>query len=127
MKRRGKRRTSADKVYIKDWMTFKPYDVHTSYDLHYLKIANDIYEGILVVKNKKVFAFDIPAPKMLACIIPSYYEDYVSEIGIWKAFTSDNEELYGYYLPFYESEEYDPDYINPKDIAYLIWHFCCKW
>lgn len=108
-------------------MAFKPYGVHTSYDLHYLRIANEIYNRLFGAKHKLSFVPNIPEPKMLACIIASYYEDYVCEIGIWRAFTSYNKELYGYYLPFYESEQYDPGYINPEDISYLLWHFFSKW
>lgn len=108
-------------------MALRPYDVHTDYDLHYLRIANKIYTLIFAAKHLNLFGQDIPEPKKLACIITSYYEDYVCEIGIWKAFTSYNKELYGYYLPFYESERYDPDYINPEDISYLLWHFFSKW
>ncbi|MCB9292996.1 MAG: DUF3843 family protein [Lewinellaceae bacterium] len=126
MKRRTRKKPDQNKVFIQDWMAFRPYDNQSDYDLHYLKIANEIHR-IIFRKKELSFVPNLPEPEMLACIITSYYEDYVCEIGIWKAFTSYNKELYGYHLPFFESEDYDPDYINPEDISYLLWHFFSKW
>ena len=127
MKRRTRKKPGQPKVVIQDWMALRPYDAHSDYDLHYLRIANKIYERIFNSGYPGSYIPEAPDPAMLACIIASYYEDYVCEIGIWKAFTSRNKELYGYYLPFYESEQYDPGYINPEDISYLLWHFWGKW
>jgi len=56
-------------------------------------------------------------------VLGGYFEDFTSEIGIWSAFVRYNQTLYGYPVPFYELTDYDPDYINVADLAFLIWKY----
>ena len=112
-----------NRVYIKDWLYFKPYKIGSSYDSHYLKIANKVLDILESERGWIMLGQDFDL-KELACILTSYFEDFINEIGIWRVFTERNEELYGYALPFYDlSEEYDTDYLNPEDCSYIIWHF----
>jgi hypothetical protein len=59
----------------------------------------------------------------LACFFVAWFEDVVSQAGIWNAFVSQHHELYGKYLPFYDTSEYFPEEINPQDAAFLFWYF----
>lgn len=60
----------------------------------------------------------------------AWFEDVISQIGIWTTFTAECKKRYGNWLPFYPlNEEYYPDEINPEDIQFLLWHHiqtCCR-
>ncbi|MCF8244269.1 MAG: DUF3843 family protein [Saprospiraceae bacterium] len=123
-----KKRTPTDSITILDWMKNKPYTVsHDKYDIPYLKLCRGVFD--ILSQQKAWFdegKVDRELRKELACMLVSYFEDFISEIGIWKAFIERNKELHGYYLPFYDLSEYDPEYLNVEDFAYLIWHFMTK-
>ncbi len=123
-----KKRTTSDSITILDWMKSKPYkSSNDAYDLPYLKLCKGVFE---ILNTKKAWfddgEVDREFRKELACMLVSYLEDFTCEIGIWRAFIERNKELHGYYLPFYELTDYDPDYLNVEDIAYTIWHFMTK-
>jgi Protein of unknown function (DUF3843) len=118
-----------DQVFMVDWLKLKPYqNPNLKYDNFYVNLCNTVYE---ILKGEEGFFDDQEMEreqlKQLACVIVSYYEDFISEIGIWKAFTQHNKTFIDEYIPFYETNDYDPDYINWQDIAYLIWHYATKW
>ena len=119
--------TFTGKVTNKDWLTFKPYNAFSDYDKPFLKLANEVNK--LFLSEKKWFSnYEMGSENLkdLACILTSYFEDYISEIGIWQAFINHNKQTCGYYLPFYDLTDYDPDYLNWQDTAYLIWHYMSK-
>jgi Protein of unknown function (DUF3843) len=123
-----KKRTTSDSITILDWMKSKPYKTsNDAYDLPYVKLCKGVFE---ILNTQKAWfdngEVDRELRKELACMLVSYLEDFTCEIGIWQAFIERNKELYGYYLPFYELTDYDPDYLNVEDIAYIIWHFMTK-
>ncbi len=123
-----KKRTPTDSITILDWMKSKPYPVsQDNYDMPYLKLCREVFD--ILSKQKAWFAegeVNRELRKELACMLVSYFEDFISEIGIWRAFIEKNKEHHGYYLPFYGLSDYDPEYLNPEDFAYLIWHFMTK-
>ncbi len=114
---------------MSDWLKLKPYpNANLRYDTFYLNLCNEVYE---LLKSEEDFfdekEMEREQIKQLACVIVSYYEDFISEIGIWNAFTEHNKQTIGEYLPFYSLKDYDKEYINWQDIAYLIWHYSIKW
>jgi hypothetical protein len=118
-----------DQVFMVDWLKLKPYqNPNLKYDTFYVNLCNVVYE---MLKDEEEFFDDIEMEreqiKQLACVIISYYEDFISEIGIWNAFTEHNKNTVGEYIPFYTTDDYAADYINWQDIAYLIWHYATKW
>jgi hypothetical protein len=123
-----KKRTITDTITIQDWLKSKPYKTsNDEYDLPYLKLCKGVFE---ILNTQKAWfddgEVDRERRKELACMLVSYLEDFTCEIGIWRAFIERNKELHGYYLPFYDLTDYDPDYLNVEDFAYLIWHFMTK-
>jgi Protein of unknown function (DUF3843) len=111
-------------VSISDWLKMKPYETSNSaYDRHYLGLCSDVLKCLNEDKDFfNEFDINLDNRKELACMLVSYYEDYINDIGIWRAYTSYNEELFGYPLPFYKLDEYQTDYVNVEDIAFMIWH-----
>jgi|GEM_PF-47707 len=111
------------KVYQNDWLMFHPYPKSTSADGYYVQLANKVFD---VFKTTQ-FGFDLPVDdvKEIACAITAYFEDIISGIGMFKAFTRKHRELYGSPLPFYavDEEDYYEDEINEADIRFLLWHY----
>ncbi|MCB0707499.1 MAG: DUF3843 family protein, partial [Saprospiraceae bacterium] len=121
------RKNLNEQIYVKDWLKWKPYSSHTRYDKDFVAIANEVKNLLQNHPGGWFHSFDYRKEdyKNLALLLTSYFEDYISEIGIWKAYIDYNKRLFGKYLPFYDLEEYDPDDINHQDMAFLIWYFMC--
>ena len=55
--------------------------------------------------------------------LTAWFEDVISQVGIWTTFTAACKKRYGNWLPFYPLDEnYYPDEINVEDIRFLLWH-----
>lgn len=119
-----KKRLRRKQIYITDWLKWKPYKNFIGYDKAYVEIANEVLSLIKSYHSWfDSFEFSDGDLKTLAIIVTSYFEDFINEIGIWDAFTRRNRKLYGYYLPFYDMRDYDPEYLNPQDFSFLVWYF----
>lgn len=115
-----------DKIYINDWLLYKPYKTEDSVDLYYLKVANEIYERITKKKIRLLNLYvNNVQKKMLTCFLLCYFEDIISETNIWFSFKNKYKELYNKTLPFFkiDKKEYIDDEFNKEDIAFLVWYF----
>ena len=113
------------KVYIDDWMEFKPYDKHSSTDLYYLKIANEVQFAIQSSDycDQLYTYFDEDDIVNLSCFLTSYFEDIISETNVWNSFVSLHNKIYNKRLPFYDTSDYLEYEINIQDIRLLFWYF----
>lgn len=87
-------------LYPADWVKTKPYMAVDSVDIYYTGIANRIYD---ILKETKLDAiFNTPHSMRTAVMsITGWFEDVISQNGIWQAFTNECEQMYGKKLPFY--------------------------
>jgi hypothetical protein len=114
------------KIYLKEWLEFKPYSTQTKTDLYYLNVSNKVkasffsFDESFIALNELI---DEKEMNLLSCFITSYFEDLISETNIWNSFIRLHKQLYGVQLPFYDLEEYYEEEINPQDISFLIWYF----
>lgn len=116
---------SSTKVYIKDWLLFQPYEKPNRSDFFYLRLCQDVHK-ILQYPAYEDFtdSFETGEISRLACFLTAWFEDIISETGMWASFIHKHHELYGKYLPFYAiGEDYVPEEINPEDIYFLLWYF----
>ena len=116
---------SIERLLRNCWMNTRPYRVASDFDAVYLAEAHQIYY-VLDAHRPFFQEFELNYLHMvdLATMLVAYYEDFISETGIWKAFVVYNQEKFGYHLPFYTlKEDYDIDYINEEDLSFLIWHW----
>lgn len=113
------------KIYLKDWLKFKPYDKQVPSDLYYLRLANQINTQLMVSFRDFGLLSDYNpmVVKDLSCFLCSYFEDIISNSRIWPTFTSAHKKLYAKALPFYNLDDYDEEDINHEDISFLIWYF----
>ena len=86
----------------------------------YVDVANRIYDRI------KNFSIDLPyehkLKKEIAINVAIYYEDKMSNIGLWNAFTSRHQLIYDRPLPFFDNfDKLYKDEVNAKEVELLIW------
>lgn len=111
-------------LYTKDWLKLHPYTNANDTDLYYTKLANKIYQEQEETCFNELFDNTEDA-KHLALCIAAYFEDVISGLGIWRAFTTECQKRYGVFVPFYSKNDkakYYPDEINLSDIMFLLWH-----
>lgn len=113
------------RIYIKDWLDFKPYEKQTITDSYYLKLCNEVKKAITSNKQSLTLQFflDNEEISLLSCFLTSYFEDIISGTNIWNSFVSIHQRLYGKQLPFYVLDDYYEEEINQQDISFLIWYF----
>ncbi len=108
-------------ITMEDWLDLHPYGKNTSSDFYYVRLANHLFDLLSgsLLRNE----FSQERRKDMALTVTAYFEDVISDIGLWKAFTKRHREMYGKPLPFYEVNEelYVHDEINPQDVSFLIW------
>ena len=110
------------RISLKDWLEYHPYHREVFSDQFYIGLCNHVqHEMLLFDEDDHLVGADY---KYLACMLTCFFEDMVSQTGIWQSFTHEHYRLYGKYLPFYDMAGYDPDDVNMADLQFLIWHFC---
>ncbi len=113
------------RIYIKDWLLFKPYDRQAPTDSYYLKLSNEVKTALIT--DNQSFELQRYLVKeeidFLACFLTSYFEDIISETNIWNSFIRIHKRLFQKQLPFYILDEYLEEEINPQDISFLVWYF----
>ena len=117
------------KIYPKEWLQYHPYTKTDAVDRYYCDIVNKLM--------KVIYEYDIMAGDPIAeegvydeaaIFIGAWFEDVISQTGVWQAFTSECEKRYGSKLPFYElDDEYYSDEVNVEDIRFILWHCFQNW
>ena len=109
-------------LYPADWVKTKPYMAVDSVDIYYTGIANRIHDILKETKLDSIFSTP-HAMRTAVMSITGWFEDVISQNGIWQAFTSECEQMYGTKLPFYTiGDNYYADEINQQDVEFLLWH-----
>lgn len=90
-------------------------------DKFYLDLANRLLKecvsaGLFPTLHESVLS-------RLAICVTGYYQDILSDAGLWRAFTTQCRRMYGHPVPFHsEPEGYIDAELNRIDIAFLIWY-----
>ena len=91
------------KIYPKKWLQYHPYSKIDAVDRYYCNIVNKIM--------KVIYEYDVMGDDAIteegiyeqtAIFIGAWFEDVISQTGVWQVFTSQCEKRYGSRLPFYE-------------------------
>ena len=110
------------KIYPKKWLELHPYKQTNSVDQYYVGIANEIHKRLYSSTIADAFEEEENIHYTSLCLA-AWFEDVISQTGIWQAFTAECRKRYGAYLPFYPIKgDYFPDEINLEDIRFLLWH-----
>ena len=91
------------KIIGSEWRLGHWFAVASASDAYYVKLANKIHDYIRFAGlNDILTEFE---QHNLAKLITFYFEDVISDVGIWRAFVAVHKEMYGKYLPFYDVDE----------------------
>ncbi|HPS63414.1 MAG TPA: DUF3843 family protein [Bacteroidales bacterium] len=111
------------------WMNHHPSLKQTNIDHYYIGLCIRVRD-ILKGKEFRILFdnFDHIDRAELAAFLVCYFEDVISDLGLWRAFRNEHQRLYGKHLPFYNiTDDYYEDEINFADVAFLIWYYLtCK-
>ena len=114
-----KTKKAKQKIFHSEWQKIHPFSRQASSDFYFVNLANRFLEMVEQVYKNTVSE---KTKKNIALSIAAYFEDVISEFGLWQGFTRKHFKMYGKYLPFYEfSENYIPEEINLEDILFIIW------
>ncbi|MDR1380862.1 MAG: DUF3843 family protein [Tannerella sp.] len=120
-----KKRANPNLVVMLDWNRFHSDTSPT--DAYYVRLCNTVLK-IILRSELKTDCGSAERTIRLACILTAYFEDVISETHIFHTFTQQHRELYGRYLPFFDTtEDYDPDELNLCDLHFLAWHALSLW
>ena len=96
--------TDKQRIYNGDWKTLHPYSGSAPTDLYYITLANKALAAIRAVETSLEESdyrkIDETEQKELACILTAYFEDIISQTGIFQAFTRIHGKRFGKPLPF---------------------------
>lgn len=111
------RPTITNQAYISTRPIRKTY----STDAYYVPLANKILRCLVNnYKGKQILTVDTLTA--IAYKVTWYFEDIVSDMGIWRSFSEQCKELYGYNVPIYHfNEEYYADEPSLNAIRYIVW------
>lgn len=103
-------------IYANEWLKIHPYTSMQPSDSYFINLSNRLYHAC-------VLALPDAFRKKLSMYVAAYLEDQISELELWRSFTTEHQRLYGKVLPFYSTtSNYVADEINEEDIRFIIWN-----
>lgn len=111
-----------DKITTQEFQIAQPsFPKEMPSDIFYFNLANHILDKLL--ESKLLSQWNETLIKRTVIGITGYYQDIISDAGIWRSFINANRRLYGRELPFFETGEEYIDYeLNEEDVRFLIWY-----
>lgn len=108
-------------ICAKDIADRHPGNMRTQSDMDYALVGNKILKR---VQQYQFMDLDLEAVREIVLRLTLYFEDVVSDLGIWRSFTSWCREHYGRYLPFYvvDDSEYHQDEPHLQDCMLITWY-----
>ncbi len=93
-------------------------------DPFYFKLANHLAD--IIKKENLLAGWEEVLYGRVALGLTGYFQDILTDSGIWRSFITENERLYGKWLPFYDlTSSYIPHELNEEDVRFLIWYILC--
>lgn len=90
-------------------------------DPYYHRLANHLAEA--GEKRKLLPGWPEAVVNRVCLGLVGYIQDILCDAGIWRSFINRHNEMYGKWLPYYEtSEDYIPHELNPEDVRFLTWY-----
>lgn len=111
-----------DKITLKQFLFTQPGgEVESATDKAYLDLAN----RLLALWHNRALMQDVPddLKKVVVIGLMGYYQDVISDAGVYRSFTDEHQRLYGFRVPFHKEEEDYIDYeLNRADVEFVLWY-----
>lgn len=106
-------------ISLMEWERMHPFMTRYATDSYYCRVANRLSS---IISSIVSIYYTQQDAKELALAVAAYFEDAVSELGMWRAFIEKHKQMYGRWLPWYDtSEGYFEDEINLQDVQFVLW------
>ncbi len=109
-------------IELQEFLPLQPsYPQVSQTDEYYCKVANRL---ISVWSDGKVFK-NIPESlvRRIALCLTGYFQDIISDAGVWRSFINGCRKLYGFSVPFHPTDETYVEYeLNRVDVRFLVWY-----
>ncbi|MBK9449471.1 MAG: DUF3843 family protein [Bacteroidetes bacterium] len=105
------------------WKATRFYERIGEYDLFYIDLAKGIFSTLSTSTLMPLIVPEASEHDLadFSVWIAAWYEDFINEAGLWKAFTDRHQAVSGRALPFWDLDDYDAEYLNWQDMAMLLW------
>lgn len=108
------------KIYPQQWRQIHPFATPMSTDQYYAKLASRVAE--ILKRSLLNEAFETTEDLTDTAIrITAWFEDIISNLGIWRTVNEVCSKRHGKPLPFYDTDSYYPNEPNIEDISLLLW------
>lgn len=93
----------------------------TPTDKFYFDLCNNLIE---IYRDRNLFpSYPEQVVERAALALIGYYQDIISDAGIWRSFINENRRLYGFTVPFYSVGDDYIDYeLNEADVKFMVWY-----
>ncbi|MCH5242850.1 MAG: DUF3843 family protein [Muribaculaceae bacterium] len=94
----------------------------TSTDKFYFDLCNHLAN---VAKEKNIFpSYPEKVMERAALVLIGYYQDVISDAGVWRSFINECRRLYGYTVPFFSNagDDYVDYELNKADVRFMVWY-----
>ncbi len=108
------------KVYPERWRHGHPTKDVLSTDLYYSQVATKVAE---ILRQSLLYeAFETVDDLLTTAVhVTAWFEDIISNLGMWRVFNEECTKRYGKPLPFYDTTTYYPNEPNVQDLQFLLW------
>lgn len=91
-------------------------------DKIYMSLSNKLLTAW--EKSKIMSHIDDNLKKVIVIGLMGYYQDIITDAGLWRTFVNECKRMYGNYVPFHKDQEDYIEYeLNRADIEFLTWYF----
>jgi len=84
------------RIYISDWLSWKPYNRQVKTDPFYLNLCNQVKKELVTGDQAITLLSYLSYDQLnqLCCFLTSYFEDLISGTNLWNSFVSVHTRLY---------------------------------
>ena len=108
------------KIFPQQWRQIHPFLTPMSTDQYYAQLASRVAETLK--RSLLNEAFETTEDLTDTAIrITAWFEDIISNLGIWRTVNEVCSKRHGKPLPFYDTDSYFPNEPNIEDICLLLW------
>ncbi|MDE6273282.1 MAG: DUF3843 family protein [Muribaculaceae bacterium] len=95
----------------------------TPTDRYFFRLTNRL--GDILRKNELLGGWPDNVIGRALLGVTGYFQDILTDSGIFRSFTEQHRKMYGRWLPFYDTSEdegYIPHELNLQDVRFLLWY-----